>query len=537
LDVALGMQYLASHGIIHRDLRSPNIFMMQRDPTVPLGPDPVAKVADFGLSVYALPKASGDLRTWRWLAPEVFHYSTVDYDLRSDVYSMGVVLWELIDGAFPFGEYTDDEWEVQEAIVKNHLRPTIPVDCCDPLYASLIQQCWQARPIDRPSWDQIVQELCALLGEKAPWVNVQPVPSHAPLSPSPVRAMNTLLRDTRFSSFSQSTVPQAPVSACAMEDRVHAMTVLPEGDLWVGSRQGTISVYDAQFQLQESWRNPRGSVRGLHTVLLPSGDHQVWSVAHDNSLAAWPGHTPFHQQQGDLVTLSTSITATTTCFFQGTSSVWIACSPEPLGYPITIVDASTRATTQITLSPPTHYTRNTLMASYVAHMQQYQEIMLVGIQQYVFIVDIESHELQGYWSVNETDRLQQILALPREHHLWTISAQQMRVWSVGEGLAVVKQSQLEAHSSKIVSACAVPWGGKMWVCSVSFEGHVVVWDMESLCGVHELFLPSTDVPSALFMGRQSPLSLYILTRYTPPKGEESATHSRLLEIPLSFPSS
>ena len=70
LDIAAGMRFLVSvqPPIIHRDLRSPNIFVNRV--TSELN-DVCLKVADFGLSRKVAGPVSGLLRTWQWLAPEV----------------------------------------------------------------------------------------------------------------------------------------------------------------------------------------------------------------------------------------------------------------------------------------------------------------------------------------------------------------------------------------------------------------------------------------------------------------------------------
>jgi len=61
------------------------------DPNVPR-----AKVGDFGLSRVLAPNMYGALGTWQWLAPEVTVASgDSTYDQRSDVYSFGIVCWEI----------------------------------------------------------------------------------------------------------------------------------------------------------------------------------------------------------------------------------------------------------------------------------------------------------------------------------------------------------------------------------------------------------------------------------------------------------
>lgn len=65
LDVATGMRYLHSQGLVHRDLRSPNVFMVALDHTAPI----VAKVADFGTEMLphspsCVPNRSSPVRCW-----------------------------------------------------------------------------------------------------------------------------------------------------------------------------------------------------------------------------------------------------------------------------------------------------------------------------------------------------------------------------------------------------------------------------------------------------------------------------------------
>jgi serine/threonine-protein kinase len=152
IDQALrGLGAIHDAGIVHRDLKPANLFLARtgRSPDDPI----VVKVLDFGIARPAAPEASAlthtmqTLGTPHYMSPEQVR-SAKTVDARSDVYAMGVILYQLLTGRLPFDGpsataiiaaiVTDDPSPVRS------LRPEVP-----PLVAEVIQRAMSRRPEDR----------------------------------------------------------------------------------------------------------------------------------------------------------------------------------------------------------------------------------------------------------------------------------------------------------------------------------------------------------------------------------------------------
>ncbi|PRP83641.1 hypothetical protein PROFUN_03796 [Planoprotostelium fungivorum] len=155
LDLINGMLYLQSKSIIHRDLATRNLLL---DGAMN------CKISDFGLSreenVY---NGKSSAIPYRWAAPEVMQdrIST----LQSDVWSFGVVVWEIFAGArVPYQILTNKEVFEQNKVL-NGTRLEQP-DLCPPAVWDLVLDCWMKNPSQRPTFERIRSRFTTLFEDR-----------------------------------------------------------------------------------------------------------------------------------------------------------------------------------------------------------------------------------------------------------------------------------------------------------------------------------------------------------------------------------
>uniref|UniRef100_A0A8C5I7V8 Mitogen-activated protein kinase kinase kinase 7 n=1 Tax=Gouania willdenowi TaxID=441366 RepID=A0A8C5I7V8_GOUWI len=150
LQCSQGVAYL--HGmkpkaLIHRDLKPPNLLLVAGGT--------VLKICDFGTACDIQTHMTNNKGSAAWMAPEVFEGS--NYSEKCDVFSWGIILWEVITRRKPFDEIGGSGYRetigTRPPLIKNLPKPI----------ESLMTRCWSKDPSQRPSMEEIVKIMTHLM--------------------------------------------------------------------------------------------------------------------------------------------------------------------------------------------------------------------------------------------------------------------------------------------------------------------------------------------------------------------------------------
>ncbi|XP_055389542.1 mitogen-activated protein kinase kinase kinase 7 [Condylostylus longicornis] len=153
---AEGVAYM--HGmkpkpLIHRDLKPPNLLLFNYGRCL--------KICDFGTVADKSTQMTNSKGSAAWMAPEVF--ATSSYTEKCDVFSWGIILWEVLTREVPFAKMQNAHtlsimWRIHKGD-----RPDLNrfIGCPQPIEA-LMKQCWDPEPYKRPAMKQVVELMRSL---------------------------------------------------------------------------------------------------------------------------------------------------------------------------------------------------------------------------------------------------------------------------------------------------------------------------------------------------------------------------------------
>ncbi|CAB5347267.1 unnamed protein product [Rhizophagus irregularis] len=143
-----GIKYLHDEDVLHQNLHSKNILIHRKEVKIILD---IAKSTESDYLNEMIP----------YIDPKILDVRSYEYDKKSDIYSLGVLMWELSSGRPPF-IYSETEKSLEiQLIISGHREELIPNTSNE--YSDLYKSCWNPEPSERPSINQVFSKLGKVL--------------------------------------------------------------------------------------------------------------------------------------------------------------------------------------------------------------------------------------------------------------------------------------------------------------------------------------------------------------------------------------
>ncbi|KAG0044894.1 hypothetical protein BGZ83_009827 [Gryganskiella cystojenkinii] len=236
-EIASGLDFIHRENIFHTDLHSRNILI-----------DTAGKalITDFGLSksvnktIYTT--KAGLFGVVPYVAPERMQNPTITYTAKCDIYSLGVILWELSSCVIPFEAQLQDVM-LAVNIIAGVREKTVPGTAVE--YEMLYRRCWDGLPQLRPQMEIVLSELVELLASEQ--INPRPA-APRPRSPKPTRPLSSdsmVAPGVSFPYENDSAMQSSP------ENTNHVRPASPPSILRPGARQSFAGLAPLAQQVQQ----------------------------------------------------------------------------------------------------------------------------------------------------------------------------------------------------------------------------------------------------------------------------------------------
>lgn len=155
--IAAGVHYLHTHSVLHCDLKSKNVVLKRGEEG-----RVIAKLCDFGQSLMMMTQSQRSTMpsvrgTLAWCAPEVLGCVSPEYTTQTDVFSLGMILYELAALKPPFNGAVD-----VPSLIMSGKRPEFPEDTPE-AYRNIVEGCWSHEPRSRPSATEVCRRLTDIM--------------------------------------------------------------------------------------------------------------------------------------------------------------------------------------------------------------------------------------------------------------------------------------------------------------------------------------------------------------------------------------